>query len=80
MAAPKKKSRPVVIPLSAAEKADLVKFRESLDEVGRKLFDIAMSVPQEELMSTDEILAEIAWRRGDISYQFTDAREDTDLR
>ncbi len=45
---------------------DLEKFRAELDEVGPELFDIAMSIPKEDLLSDDEIRAEIAWRRGGI--------------
>ncbi|HMV50330.1 MAG TPA: hypothetical protein PLD20_12885 [Blastocatellia bacterium] len=45
---------------------DLQTFREGLSEIDKELFDIAISVPKEELMSTDEILAEIARRRGGI--------------
>lgn len=52
---------------NGAGEIDLQKFRAELSETGQELFDIAMSIPEEELMSTDEILEEIARRRGGIA-------------
>lgn len=54
---------------------DLRKFREELSETGKELFDLAMSVPEEYLMSQDEILEEIARRRGGIVYSLRDVKD-----
>lgn len=66
MAIAKKKRSSAKLRKNGAGAIDLAKFREELSEDGKILFDIAMSVPEEELMSLDEILAEIARRRGGI--------------
>lgn len=66
MAVAKKKKAPAKVKKNGSGKLDLEKFRAELDEVGQRLFDIAMSVPPEDLMSDDEIRAEIARRRGGI--------------
>jgi hypothetical protein len=64
MAVAKKKHAPAKARKNGAGAVDLEKFRAELSEEGKILFDLAMSVPEEELMSTEEILAEIARRRG----------------
>lgn len=51
---------------NGASAIDLGKFRAELDPVGQELFDIAMSVPEEERMSEEEIRAELARRRGGV--------------
>jgi hypothetical protein len=66
MAVAKKKKAPAKSRKNGAGAIDLEKFRAELDPVGQELFDIAMSIPEEELMSTEEIRAEIARRRGGI--------------
>ncbi len=58
-----------------ASKIDLQKFREELSETGKELFDLAMSVPEEDLMSQDEILEEIARRRGGIVYSLRGVKD-----
>ena len=58
-----------------ASKIDLQKFREELSETGKEFFDLAMSVPEEDLMSQDEILEEIARRRGGIVYSSRDVKD-----
>jgi hypothetical protein len=66
MAAAKQKKVRAKTKKNGIGKIDLEKFREGLSESGKVLFDIAMSVPEEELMSLDEVRAEIARRRGGI--------------